>query len=244
MYEYDRKFYHYISGGSLASARVVVPLLRELLPIPPSSVLDVGCGAGAWLSVWKQQGCQVFGLDGEYVNRDDLLIAADEFFARDLREEFVLQRKFDLVQCLEVAEHLPGKAAPGLVKALCRHADIVFFSAAPPGQGGESHVNEQPYSYWRDLFQANGFTMYDPLRGRLGGHPEVMPWYRYNSFVFVREGVLQEAHLAMADWRIGPHSNPVDVSPWFYRLRKALLRQLPVGAGTGLAKLKKTLFNP
>ena len=244
MYEYDRKFYHYISGGSLASARVVVPQLRELLPISPSSVLDVGCGAGAWLSVWKQQGCQVFGLDGAYVNRDDLLIAADEFFAQDLREEFVLQRKFDLAQCLEVAEHLPGKAAPGLVKALCRHADIVFFSAAPPGRGGESHVNEQPYSYWRDLFQSKGFVMYDPLRERLAGHHGVKPWYRYNSFVYVREEALPETHRALAQWRIDPLGRPADVSQWLYRLRKALLGQLPVSVGTFLAKLKKTLFNP
>ncbi|WP_159930983.1 class I SAM-dependent methyltransferase [Oceanicoccus sp. KOV_DT_Chl] len=164
MYKYNEEFYNYIGGGAVDSAKIIVPLVLKVLLRQVDSVLDVGCGAGAWLSVWKEHGSRITGIDGEYVNRDMLMIAPDTFVGRDLRFEFLLPQHYDLVQCLEVAEHLPGSSAPQLVASLCRHSDIVVFSAAPPGQGGENHINEQDYSYWRDLFDKNNFQMYDCLR--------------------------------------------------------------------------------
>ena len=159
MYEYDDVFYNYINRGALDSARQLLPQLISRLPINIESVLDVGCGAGAWLSIWKTHDAEVVGLDGSYVPPEQLLIKPEEFVATDLRTDFSLERAFTLVQSLEVAEHLPANAAEKFVNSLCRHSDIVMFSAATPGQGGENHINEQPYSYWRDLFKAQGYSM-------------------------------------------------------------------------------------
>ena len=241
MADYDRHFYRYIAPGSLRSAKVVIPLLQELLPQTVTAVLDVGCGVGSWLAVWKQRGCRVTGVDGDYLPRKALLVDDDEFVAADLRSGLALGRRFDLVQCLEVAEHLPPAAAPGLVRDLCRHADLVLFSAAPPGQGGANHVNEQPYGYWRDHFQGQGFALYDVLRPRLAGQRRVAPWYRYNSFLYVREDALPELHRRWADYRVRPGDDPEDVSPILYRLRKTVLGKLPVGVVTALAGWKKNL---
>ena len=156
MYEYDEQFYRYISENAARSARGLLPVLLEVLPLEIESVLDVGCGAGAWLQVWKTLGARVLGLDGDYVQPGQLLVEAGEFQAQDLSRDFDLGRRFTLAQSLEVAEHLPEASAAGFVASLCRHADLVLFSAAPPGQGGENHINERPYAYWRDLFQAQG----------------------------------------------------------------------------------------
>ena len=69
-----------------------------------------------------------------------------------------------------------------------------------------------------------------------------MPWYRYNSFLYVGEGAGEPVKTALADWLV-PEGQPVDdVSPGWYRLRKRLVRLLPASAGTGLAILKKSLF--
>lgn len=243
MYEYDEQFYKYINEGSARSARVVVPTLLELLPQSVESVLDVGCGAGAWLAVWKEHGCRVKGLDGDYVDRNLLLIDANEFFSQDLQSGFDLNEKFDIAQCLEVAEHLPETLSATLVAALCRHADIVLFSAAAPGQGGENHINEQAYAYWRDLFAANGYQMYDSLRGELVGNTEVLPWYRYNTFVYLNNNRLPETHAALASYKIDRSARPKDVSPVLYQIRKAVIRLLPVQLMTVLAIIKKTLSN-
>lgn len=243
MYQYDEQFYKYINQGSARSANVVVPALLDLLPQSVESVLDVGCGTGAWLSVWKEQGCRVKGLDGDYVDRNLLLIEDNEFIPQDLQSGFDLHEKFDIAQCLEVAEHLPEPLSATLVGALCRHADVVLFSAAAPGQGGENHVNEQAYGYWRDLFAANGYQMYDPLRGELASHTEVLPWYRYNTFVYLNTDRLPETHAALASYKIDRSMNPKDVSPNLYQIRKAVIRLLPVQLKTMLAIVKKTVSN-
>jgi len=46
MYEYDSRFYDYISEGAISSAREVLPIIQNLSPI--RSVVDFGCGQGAW----------------------------------------------------------------------------------------------------------------------------------------------------------------------------------------------------
>lgn len=243
MHHYDAEFYRYIAEGSLRSARRVIAALRELVALPLDSVLDVGCGAGAWLAAWKEQGSEVFGVDGAHVSPSSLIIEAREFRAHDLRHALDLGRRFALVQCLEVAEHLPAESAPVLVASLCRHSDLVLFSAAPPGQGGESHLNERPYGYWRDHFAAQGYVLYDPLRRRILGDDGVMPWYRYNTFLFVRDGALPELHRRLADARVAPGVAVPDLSPWSYRLRKLVVARLPVTASTRIATIKKRFFN-
>ncbi len=110
MYEYEAGFYEYINQGSLNSARTIIPLLLKSLAI--KSVLDVGCGQGTWMRAWQEHGVQeLLGLDGPYVDRQILLIPTELFRTVDLREPFRLDRRFDLVQSLEVAEHLPHSSA-------------------------------------------------------------------------------------------------------------------------------------
>ena len=100
VYEYDEEFYQYISQGAVNSAQQLLPALLAVLPDPVDSVLDVGCGAGAWLSVWKSMGAKIVGLDGDYLNADQLMIDADDFMPLDLSTSFDLERRFTLVQSL------------------------------------------------------------------------------------------------------------------------------------------------
>src|SRR6266852_8889948 len=134
MYEYNDDFYRYLASFAARSARVVVPRLLASLPL--RSVVDFGCGQGAWLSVWRSAGVSVVGVDGPYVDPSQLLIDATAFHAADLAEPIDLGRRFDLVQSLEVAEHLSASRARRFVDTLTAHGSCVLFSAAVPGQGG------------------------------------------------------------------------------------------------------------
>lgn len=236
MHEYTSDFYAYQEPGSRASAEVIIPMLTAHLPI--RSVLDVGCGRGVWLSVWKRHGVEdIAGVDGDYVDRARLHIPADRFMAQDLAGGFDLGRRFDLVSTLEVAEHLPPAASPGFVESLTRHGPMVLFSAAVPGQGGENHVNERSYAYWRGLFAAKGYRAFDPLRPTIHADARVEPWYRYNSLLYVHDDAIPGLPPAIAATRV-PDGTPIpDVSPLPYQLRKLLLRQLPVATVTSLAQL-------
>lgn len=242
MYKYDEDFYNYINEGAQSSARALLPVLLATLPSPIESVMDVGCGAGAWLDVWKSYGTEITGLDGSYVLAEQLLINRDEFIATDLTEHFNLGRTFDLVQSLEVAEHLPKTAAANFVACLCLHSPLVLFSAATPGQGGENHVNEQPHSYWRSLFREQGYAMYDPVRAEVARMPGIKSWYRYNTFLYVNEKCPADLLAALAAYRVADGEEAVDIAPFSYRLRTRLTSALPRRLSTMLAILKKSLF--
>ena len=176
MYECDR---------ALDSARVVVPLVMALTH--PSSVLDVGCGRGAWLSEFRERGIKkIVGLDGDYLEPSTLLFPPDCFRPTELSGKFDIPRgRFDLSVCLEVAEHLPATNARHLVRQLTTAAPQVLFSAAPPGQGGGGHINCQPLSYWRKIFEEFEFKMLDPFRPKLRDDRRVAWWYRQNMVFFV-----------------------------------------------------------
>lgn len=195
---YDGAYYDTRVQGSLPSARIVVPALLKLLQ--PASVLDVGCGRGAWLKAFLENGVpDVRGVDGDYVERDKLLFPVERFTPLDLHHPERLQGRYDLALCLEVAEHLPGSVAPALVEALTERAPVVFFSAAVPGQTGVDHVNEQWPDYWDALFARRSYRMLDVLRPELYADERVEWWYRQNAVLYASgEGLARWPSLAAA----------------------------------------------
>ena len=54
MRKYDRRYFADHRDGALASARAMVPHIVQLAG--PQSVVDIGCGVGAWLSVFSKLG--------------------------------------------------------------------------------------------------------------------------------------------------------------------------------------------
>ena len=234
---YDSLFYRYQREGAARSAACALPVLTKLLRI--GSVLDVGCGAGAWLAAHRDIGVtDVIGVDGDYVDRSMLLVDAPSFRPLDITQPFDFDRQFDLVQCLEVAEHVPHGASAALVDNLVRHGRQVLFSAAVPGQGGEDHVNEQPYTFWRDLFAARGYRLFDFVRPRIAHELAIEPWYRYNILFFAHDSMLESLPTDVLASRVGDRLPIRDFSPPGYRLRKAVLRHLPSGLVSKLAVWK------
>jgi SAM-dependent methyltransferase len=180
---YSDEFFDVRDDGSMASARVIVPLLTQSLAL--NRVLDVGCGRGAWLRVFKENGVEVVhGVDGSYIDRNRLLIDPRCFSPINLVEVPVLPGGFDLCVCLEVAEHLPNRVSRAFVRALTRAAPLVLFSAAVPGQKGYHHVNEQWPCYWRELFAQRGYERLDPIRRHIWHDSRVEFWYRQNVFLY------------------------------------------------------------
>jgi len=196
MRPYTRGFYEGQRDGSRASAQVIVPMLLELVEV--ARVIDLGCGTGTWLSVFREHGVrEVMGVDGPYVDRRLLAIPPECFVPFDLAQPFRAEARYDLALSLEVAEHLPAKSAGSLVESLVGLAPVVLFSAAVPGQGGHNHINEQWPEYWAELFEAHGCAVSDCIRPRVWRHPCVEPWYAQNLLLFCRVDQI-ERHPALA----------------------------------------------
>ena len=191
------KYKHSDTVHNLNSSGKIVPLFVEMFQ--PSSVLDVGCGIGTWLKSFMDSGIEdIVGIDGDYVNRHQLseYIHPDKFTPKDLSVPFDLQRKFDLVISLEVAEHLPESSAARFVESLTKHGDTIIFSAAIPNQGGQNHLNEQWKKYWIDLFAQHGYKVFDLVRPRIWEIPEVEYWYKQNMLIFSKNDL---SHLNTVD---------------------------------------------
>ena len=160
---YPDRFFDFHREGSQRSAREVIPVVRQF--IEPKSVVDVGCGIGTWLSEFENAGItDCLGIDGGYVDREQLLIERERFQVHDLEMPLNLDRRFDLAVSLEVAEHLPAACADTFVESLTRLSSAILFSAAIPRQGGDHHVNEQWPEYCQERFERHGYVVVDCLR--------------------------------------------------------------------------------
>ena len=245
-YRYDSQFFDFVNASSGKSAnRFLTEFVRAVLEgALPVSVLDVGCGRGVWLAEWRRQGVtDICGMDGTYVDPQSLRIPVSDFRAMDISKTFDLERKFDWVECMEVAEHIPEQFSDILVDNLVRHGDVILFSAAIPGQGGEFHVNERPYEYWRAKFLQRGYQAYDAIRPSIRGLAEIEPWYRYNTFVFANEAGSHRLS-GSAKLHLMPADRPIaDLSPLYWRVRCALIAALPGQVTSALARIKHRAAN-
>jgi SAM-dependent methyltransferase len=190
-HEYSAEFFDRHVAGAIGSARAIVPIVLEM--VQPKSVVDVGCGIGAWLSVFRDHGIRdLTGIDGPYVERSHLMIPGESFLSRDLEQPISLPRRFDLVISLEVAEHLSPASAGDFVRSLTRLGPAILFSAAIPGQGGEHHVNEQWPDFWAAKFAEAGFVGIDCIRPRVWNAPGVEWWYAQNAFLYLERELLRQ----------------------------------------------------
>lgn len=235
---YDNAFLRYTAQSSAYSARSITSILSVKLGV--ESVLDVGCAMGTWLDAWSKCGViDYHGVDGDYVDRRRLEIPTTAFTAVDLNASFDLGRQFDLVQSFEVGEHIETRATEDYVASLATHAlRYVLFSAAPPGQGGEFHINEQPYEYWREKLARRGFVAVDAVRPMIADDPRISYWYRYNIFLFVRREAMATLPADLRMTAVAESEPLVDVSPLPFRLRKAVVRRLPYKMQNQIARLK------
>ena len=183
--DYSQAFYQKHVSGMSDSASVILGMMYRLYH--PQSVIDVGCGQGAWLKTAESFGAtRLKGLDGDWIKQDNLLSRNIDFTPVNFDRTFpALNEKFDLCISLEVAEHISERNAENFVDLLCQASDTVLFGAAIKYQGGTNHINEQWQSYWIDKFKARAYQCFDCIRGQVWDNEAVEWWYRQNAFLFI-----------------------------------------------------------
>ena len=129
---YTSTFFDYIDEGALTSARAVIDALNPELK--PQSVLDLGCGRGVWLQEWQDAGvAKVCGVDGSYVDVNNLAIKPEDFVPADLTRPFVPKIGSILLKALRLVNTCPKRRRRPLCKASFRPATACCFQ--PPLSG-------------------------------------------------------------------------------------------------------------
>lgn len=148
----------------------------------PKSVLDVGCGIGLYLDYFKFHGAKhIKGIDG--ISSSASILDSEEYISMDLSNNFALNKKYDLVVCLETVEHLDYNTALRVIRNLSDHAkDKILFSAAELGQPGIGHINCQPIEYWIERWAELGWTVneLDTISFRM---LSTFSWFKRNVLV-------------------------------------------------------------
>ncbi len=188
---YDEAFYRAMGTGPTDAQLTILQTAFEL--VKPASVVDIGCGTGKWVAAARLLGvADSVGVDGAHVPHEQRIIPPDSFIERDLEASALdLGRRFDLVVCLEVAEHLSRPRSESFVAELCHLADVVLFSAAPPFQGGTHHVNEQWLEYWGILFRRHDYVPVDAIRDRIWSTSNIDWYYRQNVIFFCKRSLAE-----------------------------------------------------
>ena len=145
----------------------------------PSAYLDLGSGTGAMVNCARKLGSDAYGVDlingpeGHFITHDlTQPLYIDEHYGIQIQRV-----AFDLITCMEVAEHLPLDSHETLVDTIARHlrpkpnmddaSGYLLFSAAPPGQRGEHHIGCRPAHEWRGMFYERGISYREDLTRQL-----------------------------------------------------------------------------
>ena len=114
------------------------------------------------------------------------------------------------------------------------HSDLVLFSAATRGQGGENHINERPLWYWQGLFAEHGYVAFDAIRPQFQHDALVEPWYRFNSILYASPARIATLPPSVLATRV--HDRVKEIGDLRWHVRRSLLRFLPNKTVTMLSK--------
>ena len=129
---------------------------RIVAGIAPARVLDAGCAIGLLVEALRDRGVEAWGVDVSawaIANVPEPVRA----FCREGSIAAPFDRRYDLITCIEVVEHMPAADGEAAIANLCAHADDVLFSSSPVDYREPTHVNVQPPEHWGELFARHGF---------------------------------------------------------------------------------------
>lgn len=129
---------------------------RVVAGIQPKSVLDAGCAMGFLVEALLDRGVAAFGVDiSDYAIgqvREDI---RPYVWVGSLTD--ILPRRYDLIVCIEVLEHMPASEAERAIAVLCAASDDILFSSTPMDYYEATHFNVQQPEVWGELFARQGF---------------------------------------------------------------------------------------
>ena len=151
------------------------------------NVLDLGSANGFVIDKYVARGKDVQGVE---ISKEVMPFLSDVAKLRTVFCDATLIGKigdFDLVTCIEVAEHIPPERSNALMDVIAKNASkYVYFTAATPYQKGTGHINCMPHFFWLNGFRKRGLELnYDLTEMLIDKIKNISPctWLPLNSLI-------------------------------------------------------------
>jgi len=168
---YPEKFFSgraWLQGRS----RDIVRISKEIFN--PKNTIDLGCGCGDLTKVFLDNDVDAYGLEGTDNCVPELLFPPERLLIADLRKPMngstdyfhvsrtqhtpgvrtVFNYKFDLLTCLEVAEHIEPEGLDPFFKNMAQFSDRWLMSINP--NAGRNHFSVHPFWKWIEIIEKYG----------------------------------------------------------------------------------------
>lgn len=120
------------------------------------TAMDVGCASGYLVESFHKFGVVAEGIDiSEYALscvKEDM---KNVCYRQSITEP--LAKKYDLITCIEVLEHLRPEEISLAIENICNATDLVIFSSTPFDYDEETHLSVHSVDYWVEQFAYQGF---------------------------------------------------------------------------------------
>lgn len=163
---YPETFYAkraWLRGRSRDIVRISIEMFN------PEHTIDIGCGAGDLTDVFLTNEIDAYGLEGTDNCIPELLFPSERLLVADLRKPIInikdyfhLKRsdhtphvfnyRFDLLTCLEVAEHIEAERVEQFIKNLAGFSDRWLMSINP--NKGRYHYTVKPFHWWAQKIES------------------------------------------------------------------------------------------
>ncbi|MCR5500025.1 MAG: methyltransferase domain-containing protein [Acetatifactor sp.] len=120
------------------------------------TAMDVGCATGYLVESFHKFGVAAEGIDiSEYALSCVKEEMKDFCYRQSITEP--LAKKYDLISCIEVLEHLRPEEISLAIENICNATDLVIFSSTPFDYDEETHFSVHSVDYWAEQFAYQGF---------------------------------------------------------------------------------------
>ena len=122
----------------------------------PTAVLDAGCAKGFLVEQLRERGVEAYGVDiSEHAISEVHESVRPYCRVGSLTEP--LDRRYDLITCIEVIEHMPAPDGRIALDNMCSATGRLLLSSSPFDYGEPTHLNVQPPEQWSAILASHDF---------------------------------------------------------------------------------------